>query len=84
LLHHAYVSRQHCELRLEDDRVLVADLESLNGTFVNGAQVEVHRELCSGDILSMGPVNFEVMITNGWDGGHVPVVDGAPGSVPVW
>src|SRR5262245_33607734 len=36
---HADVSRRHCELRIEPPRVYVRDLESLNGTFVNGAKI---------------------------------------------
>jgi len=35
----ADVSRCHCELRVDPPHVYVRDLESLNGTFVNGAKI---------------------------------------------
>ena len=34
------VSRTHAELRLENDRYVIVDLQSQNGTWVNGARVE--------------------------------------------
>jgi hypothetical protein len=36
---YADVSRRHCELRIDPPWIWVRDLESLNGTFVNGAKV---------------------------------------------
>src|ERR1700712_2580433 len=34
------VSREHCELVRQGERVVLADLGSTNGTFCNGARVE--------------------------------------------
>ncbi len=51
------VSRQHCELVQEEGRILVKDLGSSNGTFVNGARVK-QRELKAGDTLGVGPITF--------------------------
>ncbi len=39
LLDHPHVSRQHASLTVEGKRVVIADLESSNGTFVNGRQI---------------------------------------------
>jgi pSer/pThr/pTyr-binding forkhead associated (FHA) protein len=36
---HADISRRHCELRIDPPHVYVRDLESLNGTFVNGVKI---------------------------------------------
>ena len=36
---HTDVSRRHCELHIDPPSVYVRDLESLNGTFVNGTKI---------------------------------------------
>jgi predicted component of type VI protein secretion system len=60
------VSRLHCELTQADDRLVVRDLGSSNGTFVNGTKVK-EKELRSGDTLGVGPLTFIVQV------GGVPV-----------
>ena len=55
----ALVSRLHCRLTSDSDSLLVEDLESTNGIFVNGAKVE-RANLAAGDILSVGRVDFSV------------------------
>lgn len=47
------VSRQHCVIDLTDGRAEICDLESHNGTFVNGIPVN-KRPLQHGDILRVG------------------------------
>ena len=50
----ALVSRVHCRLTaLPGGQLEVRDLESTNGTFVNGKRVEV-AQLASGDRLQVG------------------------------
>ena len=57
----ALVSRVHCRLTVMPDGGLeVRDLDSTNGTFVNGARVEVAR-LDTGDRLLVGRVELAVM-----------------------
>ena len=56
------VSRHHCELIVRGDRVVVRDLGSKNGTFVNTDRVGAERELASGDNLSVGLYVMEVLI----------------------
>jgi ABC transport system ATP-binding/permease protein len=57
----ALVSRVHCRLTALDDGGLeVRDLESTNGTFVNGQRVDAAR-LAHGDLLQVGRV--EMMVT---------------------
>jgi len=55
------VSRRHCELLVQDDRLVVRDVGSTNGTYVNGKQVE-EVTLKPGDRLTIGPVTFVVQI----------------------
>ena len=57
----ASVSRNHCELLEDDDELMVKDLKSSNGTFVNKDRV-TKRELVPGDLLAVGPVVFVVRI----------------------
>ena len=54
----ALVSRVHCRLTaLPGGQLEVRDLESTNGTFVNGHRVDVAR-LASGDKLQVGRVEL--------------------------
>lgn len=56
------ISRQHCKLDAdEDEELIVSDLGSSNGTFVNGQRVKRH-ELVPGDVLALGDVTFVVRI----------------------
>jgi pSer/pThr/pTyr-binding forkhead associated (FHA) protein len=56
----ALVSREHCELRIKGESVLVEDLGSANGTIVNGKTIKKRMELEDGDLLQVGPIVFEV------------------------
>ena len=58
----ADISRSHCEFTLQNGHVTVRDLDSSNGTFVNGEQVSSDKALAAGDIIRLGPVTFTVQI----------------------
>ena len=60
VIDHHTVSRQHCELYEEQGKVHVRDLGSLNGTFVNGDQVQ-GACLEHGAELAIGPLTFQVV-----------------------
>jgi len=49
----ADVSRQHAELLLQGDRILLRDCGSKFGTFVNGEKI-AERELAPGDTIGLG------------------------------
>ena len=55
----ALVSRVHCKLTAGAAELEVTDLESTNGTFVNGQRVE-RALLKSGDRLGVGKLEFVV------------------------
>jgi ABC transport system ATP-binding/permease protein len=55
----ALVSRVHCRLSAGATDLEVVDLQSTNGTFVNGARVE-RALLKNGDRLGVGKVEFIV------------------------
>ena len=54
------VSRQHAILIPTDDGVLVRDLGSRNGTFVDGVPIQGEVLLRPGGSLSVGPLSFEL------------------------
>lgn len=53
-LQHQGVSRRHCELENTGTVVVVCDLDSVNGTLVNGEPI-AHAHLAPGDELALGP-----------------------------
>lgn len=55
------VSRQHCAVRIKDEKVTAKDLGSSNGTYVNGKRI-AEVALAPGDHLRLGPVTFVVQI----------------------
>ena len=56
------VSRKHCVIITTDTEVVVRDLNSRNGTFVNGERVGEESVLLTGDQLRVGPLEFEMVI----------------------
>ena len=55
----ALVSRLHCRLSAQEDRLEVVDLSSTNGTFVNDKRIE-RAILSSGDRLRLGRVELTI------------------------
>jgi pSer/pThr/pTyr-binding forkhead associated (FHA) protein len=54
------VSRRHCEVIDADGKLVVRDLGSSNGTFVNGKRVIGQQALKVGDELTVGSVTLRV------------------------
>lgn len=67
---HATVSRQHCEIVVEGDRVRLRDLGSSNGTFLNDVRVQ-ESVLEPGDRVTVGPAALTLQI-NGVPANIVP------------
>lgn len=55
------VSRNHCEIVVEDGTIEINDLGSSNGTFVNQERVS-KRSLDAGDLVSVGGMVFVVTV----------------------
>ncbi len=55
------ISRQHAEMRQGNGGYVVVDLNSTNGTLVNGVRISGEQRLADGDIISFGSthVRFE-------------------------
>ncbi len=56
----ADVSRRHCLLRVDDGLLKAEDLESVNGTYLNGDLIIGEAVVRPGDRLEVGPVTFVV------------------------
>ena len=58
------ISRRHAAISKQGDKVIVEDLGSVNGTFVNNKRLDPYlpEALNSGDILQLGKLVIEVEI----------------------
>ncbi|WP_437194535.1 FHA domain-containing protein [Planctomicrobium sp. SH527] len=52
------VSREHCRLAYSNRRLIVEDLKSRNGTFINGRPITGKRYIAPGHTLTIGPMTF--------------------------
>lgn len=70
------VSRKHCILAVQNGRVLVQDLKSRNGTFVNEKRLppDKAKVLKDGDILRVGKLSFGLVIEHGLQAAKKPEV----------
>jgi pSer/pThr/pTyr-binding forkhead associated (FHA) protein len=58
------VSRKHCELFEKKGLLLVKDLGSSNGTFVNGKKIDGQQVLEPGNMLTIGAITFRIERTD--------------------
>ncbi|MCB9837977.1 MAG: FHA domain-containing protein [Phycisphaeraceae bacterium] len=56
------VSRHHCEVVIDGDNLIVRDLNSSNGVFLNEARVKGETHAAPGDRLAVGPIIFTIQI----------------------
>jgi ABC-2 type transport system ATP-binding protein len=54
------ISRRHCVIRVVDGSLVLDDLQSLNGTWVNGKRIELPTLLAPGDTIALGTSGIEV------------------------
>jgi pSer/pThr/pTyr-binding forkhead associated (FHA) protein len=57
------VSRLHCQLSATDEAIQVKDLDSTNGTFVNGKRI-TSTTILGGDVLKVGRVDLRIYKTD--------------------
>jgi ABC-type multidrug transport system ATPase subunit len=55
---HPAISRRHTAFEVAGDAVIVRDLGSTNGTFVNGVRIDRPQTLQSADRIDIGPFQF--------------------------
>jgi len=63
-----FISRHHCSLFLHEGRVWVQDLNSRNGTSINGIAALRPQQMEDGGLLRLGSLTFRVAVAQ-------PVVD---------
>lgn len=73
------VSSHHCEILLKGNEIVVKDLNSTNGTFINNQQVTGEAVLKAGQILRLGQV--EISLDTGAPG--APAAPSASPNTPV-
>ena len=56
------ISRRHCMLLNKNGRIFIQDLNSTNGTYINGERIHIDTEIYSGAAIRMGNVEFIVKI----------------------
>jgi FOG: FHA domain len=62
-----YIGSKHCKILRNGDNFLVVDLDSKNGTYLNGAQLAPQQpyELHNGDCLTLANTDFQATILKG-------------------
>ncbi|MCC9599621.1 FHA domain-containing protein [Stieleria sp. JC731] len=70
------ISRKHCIIVIRDGRVLIQDLKSRNGTYVNEKRLPSDRAkiLESGDQIKLGKLEFQLVVEHGLKGAKKPEV----------
>ena len=60
------VSCLHAVVKREGERVLIMDLGSSNGTYLNGRRLNPHTEelLKHGDVVALGKLKIQVLLRN--------------------
>lgn len=56
------VSERHCEISVVQNKFYVKDLQSSNGTYVNGKKIDTVTEISSGCLLRIGRVEYSLTI----------------------
>ena len=59
IIKNSFVSRKHCQINFRDNKYFVEDLNSQNGTYVNGELIEAPVELKNNDTITLsvkGPI----------------------------
>ncbi len=66
VLENLQVSRNHAEIRKENDRFVLVDLQSANGTFINGVRVS-KTEILDNDVVAIGKHQLQFLLKQARD-----------------
>ncbi len=64
VIDHEFISKHHALLVWVDDEVMLLDLKSRNGTYVNGERVE-RKILNDNDVLALGEYRIKLLLPGG-------------------
>jgi pSer/pThr/pTyr-binding forkhead associated (FHA) protein len=58
------VSRRHATIRRSGNGIMLQDLDSANGTYVNGKRLSPHQEepLTNGDVIALGRLKIQIRL----------------------
>lgn len=73
------ISGRHAEIRREGSRLVIEDLGSTNGTFVNNRRIDAPVTLTEGDIVHLASLEFR-LVRLGAGAGDVHLMDHLPTS----
>lgn len=59
---HRTVSRFHARISIESDAAILEDLNSRNGTFLDGRKIEIPTEIHHGAIIGLGLITFTYLV----------------------
>ena len=76
------VSRRHARLSVSDDGVVLEDLDSANGVFVDGERIDRRRLLASGGRFLIGSHEFRIVAEERADGTRRRPVSAPPVAAP--
>ena len=65
VLPHKSISREHCIIGLANDELLVTDLNSTNGTYIDGVRISRATVLPIGSVLQLGQVTLKHVVRMG-------------------
>jgi pSer/pThr/pTyr-binding forkhead associated (FHA) protein len=66
---HPLVSREHCRIEPREDGLFVVDLQSINGTWLNGERVETRTRARAGDRIGLGREGAVLVVNRAVVGG---------------
>lgn len=63
------VSRIHAQIHMQDNMLYITDMDSTNGTYVDGIQIQAHQEhkLRQGSNIILGRLNIQLMYKSAQD-----------------
>jgi pSer/pThr/pTyr-binding forkhead associated (FHA) protein len=64
ILDFSMISGRHARLWRDGSRIMIEDLGSTNGTFVNGERVHLSAEVKARDIIGMGSLLMELEVAS--------------------
>jgi predicted component of type VI protein secretion system len=69
-LQHPSISRKHAEVTRKAERFFIKDLNSQNGTYVNGVRIDRETELFAGDEIVVGTAQLRLRAHGATTGGQ--------------
>lgn len=58
ILKDQFISKHHAKIAIDESQYFLEDLESANGTFLNGTRINDVVRLNNGDIIKLGQIEF--------------------------